>query len=175
MNEVIRTIKERRSIRKFKAEMPKEEDIREIIDAGLYAPSAKGRQNSIIVAVTDKELRNKLMEENARIAGMKEGSDPFYGAPVILIVLADKNTATREYDGALVMENLMLAATSFGLGSIWINRAKEEFEMPEFKEVLDKLGVTGEWEGVGHCAIGYPDCEIPKAAPRKENRVYWVK
>ena len=100
--------------------------------------------------------------------------EPFYGAPVILIVLADKTIPTYKYDGSLVMGNLMNAAESLGLGSIWIHRAKEEFELPEYQELLKELGVDGEWEGIGHCAVGYVDGEIPKAAKRKDDRVFWV-
>ena len=112
---------------------------------------------------------------NRKIGGWDEGFDPFYGAPVILIVLADKACNTYIYDGSLVMGNMMLAAHSLGLGSIWIHRAKEEFELPEWKQLLSDLGVSGEWEGIGHCAVGYADCDLPKAAERKDGRVIWVK
>ena len=101
--------------------------------------------------------------------------DPFYGAPVILVVLANKAVPTHVYDGSLVMGNLMNAAESLGVASIWIHRAKEEFELPEYKQLLKDLGVEGEWEGIGHCVVGYADGDLPKAAPRKENRVFWVE
>lgn len=107
--------------------------------------------------------------------GGPEGNDPFYGAPAILIVLANKEVPTAPYDGSLVMGNLMLAAHSLGLGSIWIHRAKEEFEMPEYKKLLKDLGIEGEWEGIGHCAVGYIDGENPAAAPRNDGRVFWVE
>ena len=115
-----------------------------------------------------------LSDDNRKIGGWEEGFDPFYGAPVVLIVLADKNWPLRVYDGSLVLGNLMLAAHSLGLGSIWINRAKEEFETAEYKKLLADLGVEGEWEGIGHCAIGYIDGDSPKAAPRKDGRVYYA-
>ena len=102
-------------------------------------------------------------------------TDPFYGAPVILIVLADRSSSNRAYDGSVVMENMMLAATSIGLGSIWINRAREEFETEEYRQLLKDLGIQGEWEGVGHCAIGYIDGEVPQVAPRRPGRVYYVE
>ena len=133
------------------------------------------KQATITVAVTRKELRDKLSVVNCRIGGWKEGFDPFYGAPVILIVLADKNWANRVYDGSLVMGNMMLAAHSLGLGSIWIHRAKEEFEMPEYQQFLKDIGVEGEWEGIGHCAIGYADGDLPKAAKRKDGRLFWAE
>ena len=175
MNEIMNVMKERRSIRKFKPDMPPKEDLNQIIEAGLYAASGMGRQATITIAVTNKELRDKLSEMNRKIGGWEEGFDPFYGAPAIFIVLADKNCPTHVYDGSLVMGNMMLAAKSLGLGSIWIHRAKEEFELPEYKQLLKKLGVEGEWEGIGHCAVGYADCELPKAAPRKDKRVFWVE
>ena len=175
MNNIIKAMEERRSIRKFKADMPAKEDIEQIIEAGLFAANGMGKQATITVAVTKKELRDKLSAANCQIGGWKEGFDPFYGAPVILIVLADKNWANRVYDGSLVMGNMMLAAHSLGLGGIWIHRAKEEFEMPEYQQLLKDLGVEGEWEGIGHCAIGYADGDLPKAAKRKDGRVFYVE
>ena len=175
MNDIIRAIEERRSIRKFKPDMPAKEDIDQIIEAGLYAANGMGKQATITVAVTNKELRDKLSAANCQIGGWKDGFDPFYGAPVILIVLADKNWANRVYDGSLVMGNMMLAAYSLGLGSIWIHRAKEEFEMPEYQQLLKDLHVEGEWEGIGHCAIGYAEGDLPKAAKRKDGRVFWAE
>ena len=175
MNEVIKAMKERRSIRKFKAEMPSKADLEQIVEAGLYAANGRGRQAVITIAVTDKELRDKLSAVNNEIMGGPEGNDPFYGAPAILIVLANKEVPTAPYDGSLVMGNLMLAAHSLGLGSIWIYRAKEEFEMSEYQKLLKDLGIEGEWEGIGHCAVGYIDGENPAAAPRNDGRVFWVE
>lgn len=175
MNEIIKAMEERRSIRKFKPDMPPRADIEQIIEAGLYAANGKGRQAAITVAVTNKAVRDRIMEANRKIGGWQEGFDPFYGAPVILIVLADKNWANRVYDGSLVMGNLMLAAHSLGLGSIWIHRAKEEFEQAEWKKLLSDIGVSGEWEGIGHCAVGYVEGDTPKAAKRKDGRVFWVE
>lgn len=175
MNEIIKAMEERRSIRMFKPEMPKKEDLQQIVEAGLYAANGMGRQATITVAVTNKELRDRLSAINCKIGGWNESVDPFYGAPAILIVLAEKDWRNRVYDGSLVMGNMMLAAHSLGLGSIWIHRAKEEFEMPEYQQLLKELGVEGEWEGIGHCAVGYIDGEMPEAAERKPNRVFWAE
>ena len=175
MNEIIRAMEERRSVRKFKSDIVPKEVIEQIIEAGLYAASGMGKQSAIVVAVTKKELRDKIAEDNRKIGGWGEGFDPFYGAPVILMVLGNKEVPTHIYDGSLLMGNLMLAAHSLGLGSIWIHRAKEESEMDEYKELLKSLGVEGEWEGIGHCAIGYADGSLPAAAARKENRVFWAE
>lgn len=175
MNEIIKALKERRSIRNFKPDMPPKTDIEQIIDAGLYAANGMGKQDVITLAVTNKALRDRLAEANRKIGGWQEGFDPFYGAPVILIVLSEKNWRNRVYDGSLVMGNMMLAAHSLGLGSIWIHRAKEEFEQDEWKKLLSDIGVPGEWEGIGHCAVGYIEGDLPDAAKRKDGRVYWVE
>ncbi|MBQ2605017.1 MAG: nitroreductase [Acutalibacteraceae bacterium] len=175
MNEIIKAMKERRSIRSFKSDMPSKGDLEQIIEAGLYAANGKGRQAVITVAVTNKEIRDKISDANRRIGGWAEGFDPFYGAPVILIVLAEKDWNNRVYDGSLVMGNMMLAAHSLGLGSIWIHRAKQEFEEKEWQDFLAEIGVQGQWEGIGHCAVGYINGEIPSAAARKDNRVFWVE
>lgn len=175
MNEVVKAMIERRSIRKFKPEMPKRDLLEEIVEAGLYAANGGGKQATIIVVITNKELRNRIAAVNCSIGGWSEDTDPFYGAPVIMVVLADKNRINRVYDGSLVMGNMMLAAHALGLGSIWIHRAKEEFEMPEYQKLLKDIGVEGEWEGIGHCAVGYIDGIIPEAAERKDHRVFWIE
>ena len=175
MNEIIKAMKERRSIRKFKPDMPPKEQIEEIIEAGLYAASGRNEQAVITIAVTNQEFRDKLMKDNCEIGGWSESYDPFYGAPVILIVLGRKSRITYVYDGSLVIGNMMLAAHSLGLGSIWIHRAKEEFETEEYQALLKDLGIEGEWEGIGHCAIGYMDCELPAPLDRKDGRVYWIE
>ena len=175
MNEIIKAMEERRSIRKFKPDMPTKEDLEQIIEAGLYAANGMGKQATITIAVTNKKLRDRLSAINAKIGGWKEGFDPFYGAPVVLIVLADKSRPTCVYDGSLVMGNLMLEAEAQGVGSCWIHRAKEEFESEEGKEILKSLGIEGDYEGIGHCVLGYADGPEPKAAPRKDSYVYYVK
>ena len=173
MNEIIQAMKERRSCRKYQDAMIPKEDLEEIIEAGLYAASGMGKQSPIIVAVTNKEVRDELSKMNASAMGSE--NDPFYGAPVVLIVLADKAARTCVYDGSLVMGNLMLAADAKGIGSCWIHRAKEEFESEEGKALLKKLGVEGDYEGIGHCVLGYRADEKPVPAPRKENRVFWCE
>lgn len=175
MNEVLERMKERRSVRKYKPDMVPQEIIDQIIEAGLYAASGKGEQAAIVIQVTNKELRDKIAKMNQEIGGWEDGFDPFYGAPVILIVLGRKDWPTHVYDGSLVMGNLMLAAHDFGIGSCWIHRAKEEFDSQWGKDLLKSLGIEGDYEGIGHCALGYADGETPKAAARKENRVFYIK
>lgn len=174
MNETIKVLESRRSCRNFICDkMVADEDIETIVKAGTYAPSGMGKQSSIIIAVTNKELRDKIAAENARIMGVD--FDPFYKAPVILIVLADTSVVTYKYDGSLVMGNILNAAESLGLGSIWIHRAKEEFESDFGKKILEDLGIKGNYEGIGHCAIGYAAESAKAAVPRKDNYVYYIK
>ena len=174
MSEAFENMITRRSVRKYKSDMIPKETIDKIVKAGTYAATGRGAQAPIIIAVTNKEVRDRLSKVNAEIMGHTEDFDPFYGAPVVLIVLADKERPTYLYDGSLVMGNLMLAAHDEGIGSCWIHRAKEEFEMPEWKEFLKSLGIEGDYEGIGHCVLGYADGEEPKAAPRKADYVYYV-
>ena len=175
MNEVLKNIKERRSVRRFKPELPARELLSQVAEAGIFAANGRGQQATKTIVVTDPETREKIVEANRKIGGWDEEFDPFYGAPAILIVLFDKSCRTGIYDGSLVMGNMMLAAHSLGLGSIWIHRAKEEFDADEGKRWLADLGVSGEWEGVGHLAVGYADGPIPPAAKRKTGRVLWVE
>lgn len=163
----------RRSVRKYKPDMVPQEKLEKILEAGTYAATGMGRQSPIILAVTDKTMRDKLSKMNAAIMG--SDNDPFYGAPVVLVVLADKNVPTYIYDGSLVMGNLMNAAHAEGIASCWIHRAKEEFNSEEGKKILQDLGITGDYEGIGHCTLGYADGDEPAAKPRKENYVYSVK
>ena len=172
MNETIKNMIERRSIRKYTSEPVPQEIIDEIVEAGTYAATGRNAQSPIIIEVTNKELRDRLSALNAKIMGKEEGFDPFYGANTVLIVLADKSKPTYLYDGSLVMGNLMLEAHALGVDSCWIHRAKEEFESEEGREILKSLGIEGNYEGIGHCILGYVDGEEPQCHPRKDNWVY---
>ena len=171
---LLEKIETRRSIRKFKNTMIPRDVIDQIIKAGTYAATGRNHQGCKIICVTNPELRNQLSEVNRQIGGWPEDFDPFYGAPVVLIVLADKNWPTHVYDGSLVMGNLMLAAHELGIGSCWIHRAKEEFEMEIGQQILRDLKIEGEWEGIGHCVLGYPDGDQPATPERKEDWVHYI-
>lgn len=171
--DTLEVLKTRRSCRKFKPDMVPDELIEKVIEAGMYAPTGKGLQAPIIIAITNKEVRDKMAEENVKILGAD--IDPFYGGPVVLVVLAKKDVFTHVYDGSLVMGNMLNAAHSLGLAGIWIHRAKEVFEGEYGKQLLKDLGIEDEYEGIGNCVIGYRDGEAPEAAPRKENYVYYIK
>ncbi len=171
MNEVMNNILTRRSVRRYKPEPVERRLIDTVIEAGLYAASGMNRQSTIFIPVTDRALRDRLSAMNAAVMG-REGIDPFYGAPAVIIVLADKTAPTYVYDGALAMGNMMLAAHSLGLASCWVHRAKEEFESAEGREILDSLGIHGDYEGIGHLILGYAGGEYPALAPRAEGRVF---
>lgn len=172
MNETMQTILSRKSVKKFKSDQVPKDFIEQIVQAGLAAPSGLNKQSPIILVVTDKQVRDELSAVNAGKDPFKR-PDPFYNAPCVLVVLADKSVPTYLYDGSLVMENLLLAAHSLGLGACWIHRARETFEQDTWKDFLKKLGVEGEYEGIGNCVIGYADME-PQAKARKENRVFYI-
>lgn len=171
MNEALNVLCTRRSIRKYKPDQISREELDAVIEAGMCAASGKNGQSAIIIAVQDKETRDELARLNAAVMGVK--SDIFYGAPTVLIVLADANSRFAVQDGSLVLGNLMNAAKAIGLGSCWINRAREVFDSDEGKALLNKWGVEGEWVGVGNCILGYP-AEDPAMKPRKENYVTYV-
>jgi nitroreductase len=130
-------------------------------------------QAAIIVAVTNKEIRDSLSKANAAVMGAS--GDPFYGAPCVLVVLGDRSKAhTYIYDGSLVLGNMMLRAHEIGLGSCWIHRAREVMEKPEWKEWLRSLGLEGDYEGIGNLVLGYPDGELPPVKETKAGRVIYV-
>lgn len=162
----------RRSCRKYKPDPVPDELIDKIIEAGLYAPSGMGRQSSIVIAVSDPLMRDSLSRVNAEI--MRMASDPFFGAPAVLVVLAKRDVPTHVYDGSVTMANMMTAAHDLGLSTCWVHRAKETFERPEGKALLDRLGIPDEYEGVGNLILGYASEDAPAAKPRREGRVFKI-
>ena len=172
-NPVIKALLERRSIRSYKPDMIDDGILDEILLAGTYAATGMNRQSPIIIAVKDKEARESLRQMNAEIIGSPD-SDPFYGAPIILVVLADPKVPTYVEDGSLVLGNMMNAAHALGVGSCWIHRAKQEFESEEGKALLKKWGVDGEYVGIGHLSLGYVNGDIPPVRERKANYIYKV-
>ena len=172
--ETLQALKTRRSVRKYKDIPVEKEKIDQIIEAGLLAPSARNTQKTIILRIADPEVSKELRKLNNKIWGRAAGVDPFYHAPEILVVLAEKGWSRAKYDGSVVLENMMLAAHDLGLGTCWIHRAKEEFETEWGKELLKKAGVEGEYEGIGHLALGYPDGDLGKAHPVLPNRVFEI-
>ena len=172
MKDAMEVLLTRRSIRNFNDKPIPEDVLNKILEAGTYAPTAMGMQKPIIIAITDKKVRDEVSRENAKIMG-REGIDPFYGAPVILLV-AVENYPNAVYDGSCVMDNLLNAAWAMGVGSCWIHRAKEELESDFGKKLLKSLGIVGDYIGVGHAALGYFDGEPPLPKPRKENYIYRI-
>lgn len=173
MNGTINTLLNRRSIRKYKPEQIKDEELNTILEAGKYAPSGMNSQSALFVVVQNKEIIAKISKMNAVIFG--RDIDPYYGAPTIVLVFADKNKATHVEDASLAIGNMCNAAFSLGIGSCWIHRVRQMFESEEGKKLLKEWGIEGDYVGVGSCTLGYPDGELPKAAPRKDNFVVMVK
>ena len=173
MNETLKVLKERRSVRKYKAEQIRDEELNAILEAGTWAPSAKGLQTSVMVVVQDPETIAYMSKLNAEIQG-NPGTDPFYGAPTVVVVLGDGEKLNWLQDGSLVMGNLMNAAAALGLGSCWINRAMELFDRPEGKELLKKWGLPETYRGVGNCILGYVEGDLPAPKPRKDGWIHRV-
>ena len=171
MNDIIKNMTSRASVKKYKPDAVPGEYIDEIIEAGLWARSGMNRQSPVILVLQDKEQIAYLSKLNAAVNHWE--SDPFYGAPTVLIVLAEADSPYAVQDGSLVMGNLMNAASALGLGSCWVNRAREVFDSEEGKALLKKWGVEGNYIGIGNCILGYPD-EEREMKPRKENYVYYV-
>ena len=171
-NEILECIKSRRSVKKYKPTPVPSDMLDAILEAGTYAPTGRNMQSPVILAVTNKELRDRISRLNAAVMGMD--GDPFYGAPVVIVVLAKKEVNTYIYDGSVTAENILLAAHALGLGACWIHRAREEFAGEEGKALLRKWGIKGNYVGVGHLILGYRDCDYPETRPRKENYIYRV-
>lgn len=164
-------LKNRRSIRKYQPQQVSDVHLDAILEAGLFAPSGMNTQNTIMVAVRDKETRDQLSRMNSAVMGTDK--DPFYGAPCVIVVLVEPERYTAVEDGTLVLGNLMNAAYEIGVGSCWIHRAQQMFESEEGKALLRKWGLREDLRGVGNCILGYPD-EDPAPKPRREGRIIKV-
>ena len=171
-NDVLDTIKSRRSIRAYKSDEIETEKLNAVLEAGTYAPTGGGRQSPTIIAVTSKKYRDKISNLNAKVMG--GSSDPYYGAPVILLVLADANANTFVEDGSCVLENMMLAASSLGLGSVWVHREREIFDSDKGKALLKSWGLPETMKGVGSIALGYPAVAVGEPAKRKDDYIIRV-
>lgn len=173
-NETLEVLKKRRSCRAYKSEQIKDEELEAILEAGTWAPTGRGNQSPKIIAVQDKETIAELSKINAEIFG-RPGTDPFYGAPTVVVVLADADRITYIEDGSLVLGNMMIAASSIGLGSCWIHRAKETFEREDGKAILKKWGITGNYIGIGNCILGYSAEENKTPSKRKDDYITIIK
>lgn len=173
MNETIRNLVERRSIRKFKSEQIADAALNDILAAGKYAPTGGGRQSPVMVVAQSPAMVKKLSKMNAAVMG--SDSDPFYGAPTVVVVFADKNRSTHVEDGALAIGNMLNAAHALDVDSIWVHRAREMFSTEEGKALMQEWGLSDDYVGIGNCVLGYRDCEYPQPAPRKEDYVRFAK
>ena len=170
MNETIKTLTQRRSIRKYSQKPVSKSDIETIIKAGLYAPTGMNRRSTLFLAITNKEIISKISKLNAAVMGVD--TDPFYGAPAVIVVFADRNVRTPVEDGSCAMANLMNAAFSLGIDSCWIHRAREVFESEEGRSIACELGVPDEYIGIGNCILGYRDCDLPVPLERTQKVIF---
>ena len=172
MKEAYENLLTRRSVRAYRDEPVPRAVLEQIVEAGRYAPSGMGRQPCVFVAVEDRETRDLLSRLNAAVMGTE--NDPFYGAPTVVVVLADRTAPTYLYDGSLAMGNLMNAAHALGVDSCWIHRAKEVMASPEGRALLAKWGLGEQYEGIGNCVLGYAAAPLAPAKPRREGNVIWA-
>lgn len=169
MNQTIENLKNRRSVREYKPEQITDEELMAVLEAGSNAPSGGNKQTPYFIVVQNKEWMARLSKLNAEIAGAPEGFDVFYGAPTIILVIAEKISPDVVEDGSLAIGNMLNAAYSLGLGSRWINRIRQTFETDLGKELLAELGLTGEYIGIGSCILGYPANGFPAPIKHKED------
>lgn len=172
MNETLNNLKTRRSIRSYLPKQVEKDVLDQVLEAGTFAPTGGGKQVPIIVSVQDPATVKQLSRMNAQVIG--NDSDPYYGAPTVLIVFAERARRAYLLDGASVMTTLVNAAHAVGLGSCWIHRAKEMFESEEGKALLQKWGIEGDYEGIGQVVLGYAAGPAPEPAPRKANYIIRV-
>ncbi|WP_295625788.1 nitroreductase family protein [uncultured Intestinimonas sp.] len=170
--EVLRCLLTRRSVRAYEPRQITEDELEAVLQAGLYAPCGMGSQKVYFAAVQDKAVRDRLSAMNRAILG--SDSDPYYGAPTIVVVLADPERYTWVEDGSCALTAMMEAAHAVGLGSCWIHRARQMFDSPEEKELLKQWGLPETLQGVGSLALGYPAQEPPAPPARKPGRVVKV-
>lgn len=173
MNETINNLINRRSCRTYTDQLVPSETLQQILTAGTYAPTGMGKQSPLIVAVENPQIRNELSKINASIMGIDK--DPFYGAPIVVVVFADSNIPTYKEDGSLVLGNLLNAAYALGVDSCWIHRAKETFETPSGQALKKEWGIPDNYIGIGNCILGYHNNTLPPAKPRKENYITIIK
>lgn len=171
MKEAYENLLTRRSVRAYRQQQVPREILEQIAEAGRYAPSGMGRQPCVFVVVQDRQTRDLLSRLNAAVMGTD--SDPFYGAPAVIVVLADRTVPTYLYDGALAMGNLMNAAHALGVDSCWIHRAKEVMDSPEGRALKEQWGLGEQYEGIGNCILGYAAASAAPAKPRREGNVIW--
>ena len=174
MNETIKTLLERRSIRRFKSVQIKEEELNAILEAGMYAPSVANQQSALFIVIQDKETLKKLSAMNAEVLGRGKDIDPYYNAPTVVLVFADRSEGSPVENASLALGNMFNAAASLGIGSCWVHRTKQMFETEEGRDLMKKWGVVGDYIGVGSCILGYPDGEYPEADVRKDNFIIRV-
>lgn len=171
-NEVLHALCPRRSVRSYDSTKPVEQEkLEAILTAGQYAPTGRNRMSTKFVVVQESELLHRLSQMNAAILGTD--SDPFYGAPVAVAVLADSTVSTWVEDGSLAIGAMLNATYALGLGSCWIHRAREIFDSEEGKALLQQWHIPEEYRGVGFCVMGYADGALPEPVPRKKEQIYW--
>lgn len=186
MNETIRAIRNRRSIRKYGQEQIDEQELQAIIEAGLYAPSANNQQAWHFTVIQDQQLLHELNLETKgvladsddpflRMVGANENMNIFNGAPTVIVVAADEACANSDVEAALATENMLIAAESLGIASCYIISISYLFEGADSTYFKEKLGIPATHKVQNAILLGYSAVETPKAAPRKEGLVNYIR
>ncbi len=185
MNETIRVVLTRRSIRKYKHERVADEELEQILQAALYAPNAGNQQNWHFTVVRDPAMMNRLKEtqkENMLSSGVeflvKRASEPgfiaFFDAPALIILSADEKARFASIDCGAAAENIALAAESLNIGTCLMTSSELLFTADIGDELKKALGIPEGYKHICSLTIGYKDCDQPAPAPRKENLVSYL-
>ncbi len=173
MNEVMKTILARRSVRHFTDQPINDDILAQIMDAALHAPSGQGRKTWRFTVVTNKEMIKKM--EKAI-----EADYPYKGYtlkdPAVLIIPTNlRDNPFGIEDNSIAIMNIMIAAQSFGIGSVWINQIKGRSDLPHIREVLTEMGVPEDHIAYGTCVLGYPDPDYPIGEYKEKGDVVYIK
>ena len=171
MNNTIKDIQERRSIRSYKDQKITKEELNIILKSGTYAPSALNQQSSLIVYLENEDIYQEICELTDKYFPFRKPY--FYGAKDIVIVFGDSNCKCPIEDGALVLQNMFLAAQSLGIGSCWINYLRELFKTEEGKKIQEKMNIPSNYFVIGTCILGYPN-EEPIIKERKSDYIKFI-
>lgn len=167
MNDIVMNMLERRSIRQYEASAVSKEAMAEILNAGAWAPSAMNRQTWKLTGIINPDKVQKLAAAVKKALGVAESDDySFYHAPAFIIASNTKGYANAMADCACAMENMMLAAHSMELGTVWINQLKDTCNDAQVRALLTAFGVPEDHDVYACCAIGYGKGEA-KAPDRK--------
>ncbi len=185
-NQVLETIKKRRSVRSFKEDQITDQELQTVLTAGLYAPTAGNQQLWHFTVIQNKEWlqqlninakKNAAQSENEHIQqiGKNEKFNIFYGAPTVVVVSGQEDGLAIESDCAAATQNILLAAESIGLGACWVNLTLLSLDGDKGAQYKQRLGVPAGYKPFSSVILGYKKIEPVNAPVRKENLINYIK